>query len=120
LAPPAIGARLLSNSELKPHTPGGCDQCLGALTIDGNKVTRNPSYYIIAHASKFVRPDSKRIASNTLDELANVAFENTDGDIVLIVLNNSESKQTFNLNLNDEMIKTTLAAGAVGTYLWEK
>ncbi|MDA3927521.1 MAG: hypothetical protein PF541_01085 [Prolixibacteraceae bacterium] len=111
---------LASNSELKPHTPGGCDQCLGALTIDGNKVTRNPSYYIIAHASKFVRPDSKRIASNTLDELANVAFENTDGDIVLIVLNNSESKQTFNLKLNDEMIKTTLAAGAVGTYLWEK
>ena len=25
----------------------------GALTLDGDRVVRNPAYYIIAHASKF-------------------------------------------------------------------
>jgi len=29
-----------------------------------NNITRNPAYYIIAHASKFVRPGSVRISSN--------------------------------------------------------
>ena len=37
--------------------------CQGAITIDGDKVTRNIAYYAVAHASKFVRPGSVRIAS---------------------------------------------------------
>ena len=41
----------------RPHTPGGCTSCLGAVTIDGNKVTRNPAYYIVAHAAKSLAPD---------------------------------------------------------------
>ena len=47
-----------------PHTDnGGCSMCQGAITIDGDKVTRNIAYYAVAHASKFVRPGSVRIAS---------------------------------------------------------
>ena len=55
---------LAADPRHQPHTPGGCTTCLGAVTIDGNQVTRNPAYYIIAHAAKFVRPGSVRIASN--------------------------------------------------------
>ncbi len=56
---------LSSNPKLEPYTDrGGCSLCLGAVTIDGNTVTRNPAYYVIAHASKFVRPGSVRIGSN--------------------------------------------------------
>jgi glucosylceramidase len=44
---------LAADPQQKPHTPGGCDRCLGALTIDGDLVTREPAYYIVAHASKF-------------------------------------------------------------------
>src|ERR1700744_2621653 len=51
---------LASDPNYGPHTSGGCSTCLGALTI-GTTVTRNVSYYIIAHASKFVRPGSVRI-----------------------------------------------------------
>lgn len=33
---------------------------LGTITINGNAVTRNPAYYILAYASKFARPGSVR------------------------------------------------------------
>lgn len=110
---------LAANSSLEPHTDGGCTQCLGALTIDGDTVVRNPAYYIIAHASKFVRPGSYRIESNNQADLPNVAFETPDGSLVLIVLNSSDSKETFNIKNGENLITSSLAAGSVGTYVWK-
>jgi len=109
---------LAADSNLQPHTDGGCSQCLGALTIDGDNVKRNPAYYIIAHASKFVRPGSKRISSNQPNNLPNVAFKTPDGSTVLIVLNDASVTQAFNMKLGDETVSSTLAGGAVGTYIW--
>lgn len=90
---------------------------MGALTI-GNSVNRNVSYYIIAHASKFVKTGSKRIASNTVSNLPNVAFITPEGKKVLIVLNESNTVQTFNIQFNERIVITDLAGGAVGTYVW--
>lgn len=109
---------LAADPQQKPHTPGGCTQCLGALTIDGNTITRNPAYYIIAHASKFVRPGSVRVQSNELKELPNVAYKTPDGKTVLIVLNDSEYRQRFNIRHHGKVVATKLNAGAVGTYVW--
>lgn len=110
---------LAADPEQNPHTDrGGCDRCLGALTIDGNKVSRNPAYYIIAHASKFVRPGSVRIASSLIEGLPNVAFQTPEGKTVLIVLNESELSQSFNLNYQGKMLASSLDAGAVATYVW--
>ena len=109
---------LAADQNLEPHTPGGCDRCLGAITIKGDNVTRNSAYYIIAHASKFVRPGSKRIASNYLDELPNVAFLTPAGKIVLIVYNDSSDTQTFNIKLNSKLVSSVLNPGATGTYVF--
>ena len=103
----------------QPHTLGGCTRCLGAVTIDGNEVTRNPAYYIIAHAAKFVRPGSVRIASNELPSLPNVAFKTPDGRKVLIVLQDGQSSQPFNIREGGKLVTSTLPAGAVGTYVWQ-
>lgn len=101
-----------------PHTDrGGCDRCLGAITIDGNEVTRNPAYYIIAQAAKYVRPGAKRIASNSPEELPNVAFHNTDGSTVVIVLNDGAESKQFNILLNKQTVQTKLEAGEVATYV---
>jgi glucosylceramidase len=110
---------LAANSRWEPHTDrGGCSHCLGAVTIDGNKVTRNPAYYIIAHAAKFVRPGSVRIASNTLPTLPNVAFETPDRRHVLIVLNNGQTRQTFNILHQGKLATPALNSNAVGTFVW--
>lgn len=109
---------LAADENQEPHTDrGGCDRCLGAVTINGNEVTRNPAYYIIAQASKYVRPGTKRIASNMLKELPNVAFKNTDGSVVLIVLNDGAESRQFNILLNKQTVQTKLQAGEVATYV---
>lgn len=97
---------------------GGCDQCLGAVTIDGNQVKRNSGYYSVAHASKFVRPGSVRIASNMIKELANVAFKTPDGKKVLVVLNESNKPQVFKIVNGEQVAVESLNGGAVATYVW--
>ncbi|MBT9392566.1 glucosylceramidase [Hymenobacter sp. NST-14] len=101
-----------------PHTPGGCTECRGALTLDGNSVTREDAYYIIAHASKFVRPGSVRIASTASATLPNVAFRTPQGRRVVIVQNNSPSFQSFRLRYQDRWLPCSLPAGAAATYVW--
>jgi glucosylceramidase len=108
-----------SDSNYQPHTDrGGCDRCQGAITIDGNKVTRNAGYYVMAHAAKFVRPGSIRIGSNYLQTLPNVAFKAPDGQKILLVLNNGQSPRTFNIRYRGKKAESTLNGGAVGTYIW--
>ncbi|BAU52203.1 glycoside hydrolase family 30 protein [Mucilaginibacter gotjawali] len=109
---------LATDGGFGPHTNGGCTTCQGALTINAPSVTRNVSYYIIAHASKFVRPGAVRIASDEVNSLPNVAFKNADGSKVLIVLNSANAAQTFNIQFNGKMVTTTLPGGAVATYVW--
>jgi glucosylceramidase len=110
---------LAADTKYQPHTDrGGCDRCLGAVTIAGNQVTRNAAYYIMAHAAKFVRPGSSRITSNYLQSLPNVAFKTPDGKRILIVLNNRPAPQAFNIRCQGEQAAASLNSGAVGTYLW--
>ncbi|MEO9020918.1 MAG: glycoside hydrolase family 30 beta sandwich domain-containing protein [Ginsengibacter sp.] len=109
---------LASDPDLGPHTDGGCTTCLGAITINGNQVSRNQSYYIIAHASKFVRPGSFRIQSGDIPGISNVAFLTPDGEKVLIVLNTGSQWQQFNIKFNGKTAATSLNGGAVATYIW--
>jgi glucosylceramidase len=128
-----------------PHTDdGGCPMCQGAVTLNGDSVSRNIAYYVIAHASKFVRPGSVRIASTnrgdpsvllTTDEeqretvrlaviensdaLPNVAFRTPDGKIVLIVANDAWSVGSFRVQYRGQYANIRLQPGAVGTYVWD-
>jgi glucosylceramidase len=109
---------LAADPQQNPHTPGGCTECLGAITLAGNAVTRNEAYYIIAHASKFARPGSVRIASTLPEGLPNVAFRSPTGQRVLVVVNDGKAPQTFNIRQNGRQVAATLPVGAVGTYVW--
>ncbi|WP_157474887.1 glycoside hydrolase family 30 beta sandwich domain-containing protein [Dyadobacter sp. Leaf189] len=110
---------LSSNPQNRPFTDrGGCDRCLGGVTIDGDKVTRNPAYYVVAHASKFVLPGSVRIASNMDAQLPNVAFKTPDGKRVLIVFNSSDDQQAFQIQDGNAFASAVLKAGSVGTFVW--
>jgi glucosylceramidase len=110
---------LAADSKFEPHTNnGGCPICQGAVTIDGNEVTRNLAYYTVAHFSKFTRPGSVHIASSSPDDLPNVAFKTPKKQIVLIVANTSTSAQTFRVAFHEKNFSTTLQGGAVGTFIW--
>ncbi len=116
----ALEWNLANNSSFGPHTEGGCTTCKGAVTVTGSSsYTENVGYYIIAHASKFVPAGSVRISSNIIGDLYNVAFRTPSGDKVLIVLNDGNSFQNFNIEYSGKWITASLNPGAVGTYVWE-
>ena len=135
---------LAADSLNDPHTNnGGCPMCQGAVTLGGDKDSRNLAYYTVAHASKFVRPGSVRIAStNTGDKtvavtddeertgsirvttiensavLPNVAFKTPEGKIVLIVVNDTYSINSQRIQFKGQFATLRLNPGAVGTYIW--
>jgi glucosylceramidase len=110
---------LAADQDYKPYTDrGGCPSCQGAVTINKNEVKKNVAYYTIAHASKFVRPGSVRIASNNLDKLPNVAFKTPDGKKVLIVANTGDAALDFNISYAGKTLAAHLDKGSVGTYIW--
>jgi glucosylceramidase len=110
---------LSSNPDLEPHTPGGCDSCLGAITLDGDLVTRNAGYYVIAHASKFVRPGSVYLPTDDMSPLLSAAFLAPGNKMVLIVLNDSDEGRSFNVQEGEHAFSTTLAGGAAATFVWD-
>jgi glucosylceramidase len=115
----ALEWNLANDANFGPHTNGGCTTCKGAITIENtNTYTKNVGYYIIAHASKFVPLGSKRIATNLITDLNNVAFKVPSGKIVLLVENDGAGTGLFNIKLNGKWVAASLPAGAVGTYIF--
>ena len=109
---------LAADENFKPHTnDGGCTLCQGAITINSKtgSVSRNVSYYIVAHAAKFVPPGSVRIFSSEVHGLPNVAFRTPSGKKVLIVLNDTGAEVKFAVGYNKRFGNTSLPLGAVAT-----
>ena len=108
-----------NDPQFKPYTSGGCTMCKGAITVNSTEnYAKNVSYYIIAHASKFVPQNSIRIASTQPGNLATVAFKREDGKLVLIVENDGNNAESFNIRINGKIATLSLEAGAVGTYIF--
>lgn len=108
---------LAADANQEPHTPGGCTGCLGALTIDGQNISKNPAYYIVAHASKIVPAGSIRIASNETMSLRTVAYLRPDGKIAVLILNTADKPIDFQIRIGDKVLKDTLLGAGYGSYL---
>lgn len=115
----ALEWNLANNAAFGPHTPGGCTVCKGAITVETtSSFTRNVAYYIIAHMSKFVPPGSVRISSNVQGNLNNVAFKTPSGQKVLVVENDGNGAEIFNIKYNGKWVVVSLEAGSVATFIW--
>jgi glucosylceramidase len=79
------------------HVGNFCFAPVHANTKTGELIFTN-AYYYLGHFSKFIRPGAKRIvSSSSRDYLQTTAFVNTDGSVVVVVLNTSDTKIDFNL-----------------------
>ena len=110
---------LAADPNAGPHTnDGGCTECRGALTLNGDRVTRNVAYYVLAHFSKFVPPGSIRIGSTTLEQLDNVAFLTPEGKVVLVVASTGNFQKRFEVRYHGRTLKAELPPESVGTWVW--
>ena len=109
---------LAANAKFEPHTPGGCTECKGAFTIQGEEISRNVSYYIIGHIAKFVPAGAKRIESfSTSDSIKTTSFLLPNGKKVSIILNANQTK-TIELKNNKQHYTMELPSGSVSTIVW--
>ena len=108
----AIEWNLANDPSYGPHTPGGCTECLGALTISGQDITRNQSYYIVMQAARFVPAGSVRLGIDVPEGIQAAAFKRPDGKVVLLVQNEGRKK-----NLSVEKLNLEIPAESVLTII---
>jgi glucosylceramidase len=104
---------------------GTCSNCRGVVTIDDSvspsRIVFNVEYYVLGHLGKFVFSGAHRIDSNTFGKgsIEDVAFQNPDGSIVLLVLNSASKDGTFTVSFKGQSFNYTLPAGALATFSWK-
>ena len=90
------------------HVGNFCFAPVHGNTITG-ALTYTNSYYYIGQFSKFIQAGARRIiAASSRSPLLSTAFKNPDGKVVVIVMNQSNDKITYNLWING-MAATVLA-----------
>ena len=101
------------------HVGNFCFAPVHADTKNGKLIYTN-SYYYIGHFSKFVRPGAKRIVSSSnRDGLLTTAFLNTDGKIVVIVMNPTKTKVDYHLYFADKLAPATALPHSISTVIIE-
>ncbi|HVX25276.1 MAG TPA: glycoside hydrolase family 30 protein [Parafilimonas sp.] len=101
------------------HVGNFCFAPVHADTKTG-ELTYTNSYYYIGHFSKFIRPGAQRvIASSNRDKLQTTAFINTNGKLVVVVLNTSDEKIDYNLWIKGEAAQTTSLPHSIETLVVE-
>jgi glucosylceramidase len=111
---------IANNANFGPHTSGGCTDCQGAITINSNiSYTRNLSYYLIGHISKFVLSGAIRIRSSSSSSKVPVtAYENPDGSLVVLAYNSNSSSQIVKIVWNSQVAVFTLPSSTAATFSW--
>ncbi len=114
----ALEWNLANDPLFGPHTPGGCTECKGAITIGNSGFNRNVGYYIIAQASKFIPAGSVRISSTETTDLSTAAFKRPDGKKVMLVLNSANATIIFNIKYKGKWSNVSLPPQSAGTFIW--
>jgi glucosylceramidase len=115
---------LALNQNHEPYL-GGCTTCRGEIIVDESsspaQVRTTVDYTALGHASKFVQPGARRIESNTFGpgSLEDVAFQNPDGSIVLLVLNSGDGAMPFNVGWRGQFAQYKLGGGEAVTLVWK-
>lgn len=99
------------------HVGNFCFAPVHADTKTGQLLYTN-AYYYMGHFSKFIRPGAKRIVSaSSRDHLQTTAFVNTDGSVVVIVLNTTDTKIDYNVWVENMASPATSLPHSISTLL---
>jgi glucosylceramidase len=84
------------------------------------EITRSGQYWAFAHYASVIRRGARRFDSQTLvANLQHVAFENPDGQQVLVVTNPGAAK-TVEIRLASMAVAVALNPNSVTTLAWRK
>lgn len=89
--------------------------------FEAGEVSIEPTYYAIAHFSRFLKKGAVRLGVSTFGESVKIAaFLNPDGEIVAVILNRTDRVQKILLKMEEKGIDMMLAADSVTTCVISK
>jgi glucosylceramidase len=78
------------------------------------------SFYYIGHFSKFIRPGAKRIISSaSRGQFLTTAFQNTNGSIVVVVMNPSDDKIPYHMSIGNKAVSVSSLPHSIQTLVIE-
>jgi glucosylceramidase len=88
------------------------------LDVERNQIHYNPSYYYLAQVSKFVRPGAVRVGVvNNESRLRTTAFATPYGEIVTLILNNTDQDRPIELIVGSRQASTIIKARTFTTFV---
>jgi len=97
------------------HVGNMCFAPVHADLTKGELIYTN-SYYYIGHFSKFIKPGAKRIScSSNRDVLQSTAFKNTDGSVIVVVMNAGEKDIPYRLWIEGKAVEIKSLAHSIQT-----
>ena len=78
-----------------------------------------PIYYYLGHFSKFIRPEAVRLSTAvSRSQLLSTSYENKDGNMVTIVMNQSDQNIEYKLYVMDQAVKLEIPAHGIQTIVY--
>ena len=111
---------LANNASIGPYTQGGCNTCLGAITVNNSTTyTKNVAFYIIGQLSKFVKTGALRIGSSSSSStLTTTALKNPDGSFVVSAYNSAASAVSMKVVNGSNSFTYSIPATSSATFVW--
>lgn len=94
--------------------------CVAPVIVDpdADEVYFTPLYYVMKHFSKYIRPEAKRIGISIDNEaLQGTAVKNPDGSLTVVLLNEGETPQNIQLNIEGFSINFEIDGQALQTLI---
>ncbi|MDQ1164110.1 glycoside hydrolase family 30 protein [Flavobacterium sp. SORGH_AS_0622] len=95
--------------------------CFAPIHADTTKdeLIYTPMYYYIGHFSKFIRPNAKRVIETISDKsLLSTSFKNSDGQLITIVMNQSEKEIVYAIENQTTKNTIIIPAHAIQTVVF--
>jgi glucosylceramidase len=101
------------------HVGNFCYAPVHANTKTGELTYLN-SFYYIGHFSKFIRPGAKRIISSaSRGQILTTAFQNTNGSIVVVVMNPSNDTIPYHMSIGNKAVEVSILPHSIQTLVVE-
>ena len=100
------------------HVANFCFAPIHADTRTGQLIY-TPAYYYIGHFSKFIKAGAKRISSAaSRSQLLATSFMNPDGQVITVVMNQSEAEVKYNLSIRTDTAEVTILPHSIQTLVY--
>lgn len=78
-----------------------------------------PIYYYLGHFSRFIRPGATRVSTAaSRSHLLSTSFENQDGSLVTVVMNQSDANIDYQLYVMDRAVRLAIPAHGIQTIVY--